>query len=358
MNIIKITCIFISLLFLNIWGCMQNQESNPSDAEPGDNLEKILESSIHLISILDDEQKATILLPFNSEERYPFNYIPMERKGLNIKDMTSEQRIATHNVLQASLSSQGYLKVTGIMRLEDILHELENGDLGFERDPELYYMTFFGQPSKQEPWGWRFEGHHMSLNFTSAANNGFSFTPAFLGSNPAEVRSGPYTGLRVLAMEEDLGRTLVNSFSASQLSKAVIMDEAPRDIVTGTDREVLLEEIAGLPASDMTELQRKLLWQVVKEYANNLKPETASVQLQRIKAAGIDSLHFGWAGGLNRGEPHYYRIHGPTVLFEYDNVQNDANHIHTVWRDIENDFGKDLLRQHYDTAPQEHGHEH
>lgn len=353
-----ISCLFIFLLFLNIWGCKQDPSENLRDAEPSENLEKILEASIQLLSILDEEQKEKLLFPFSSEERYPFNYIPMDRIGLSIKDMNSEQRIATHHVLQSSLSSQGYLKVTGIMRLEDILHELENGELDFERDPELYYMTFFGQPSKQKPWGWRFEGHHISLNFTSAANDGFSFTPAFMGSNPAEVRSGPYTGLRVLAMEEDLGRTLVNTFDEQQLSWAVIMDDAPRDIVTGTDREVLLEQYTGLPASAMTELQRNLLWQIVEEYANNLKPGIASVQLQRINVAGIDSLHFGWAGGQKRGEPHYYRIHGPTVLIEYDNVQNNANHIHTVWRDIENDFGKDLLRQHYNTAPQNHGHKH
>lgn len=353
-----ITYLLIALLFLNIWGCKQNQDSNLTDAELSENLEKIMEASLQLINVLDEEQKEKILFPFNSEERYPFNYIPMARNGLNIKEMNLEQRIATHHVLQSSLSAQGYLKVTGIMHLEDILHDLEDGELGFDRNPELYYMTFFGQPSKQDPWGWRFEGHHLSLNFTSAPNNDFSFTPAFMGSNPAEVRTGPYAGLRVLAMEEDLGRTLVNTFNEHQLSKAKIMDEAPWDIVTGTDREVLLEQITGLPASDMSELQRKLLWQIVEEYANNLKPETARVQLQRINAAGIDSLHFGWAGGLKRGEPHYYRIHGPTVLFEYDNVQNDANHIHTVWRDIENDFGKDLLRQHYDIAPQEHGHKH
>lgn len=348
----------VSLLILVAWGCNQNQKTNLKDAEPSENLEMILKASLQLLDILDEEQKEKILLPFNSEERFPFNYIPMDRNGLSIKEMNHEQRIATHHLLQSSLSAQGYLKVTGIMHLEDILHELETEDLDFERDPELYYLSFFSQPSKQEPWGWRFEGHHISLNFTSATNDDFAFTPAFMGSNPAEVRSGSYTGLRVLAMEEDLGRMLVHSLNEDQLSKAIIMDEAPRDIVTGTDRKVLLDQIEGLPASDMNELQRKLLWQLVEEYANNLKAEIAGIQLEQIHAAGADSLHFGWAGGLNRGDPHYYRIHGPTVLFEYDKVQNDANHIHTVWRDLKNDFGEDLLRQHYESAPQEHGHEH
>lgn len=359
LNSSLLTMSFMSFMLLLIIGsCQSENEPATSIAAVSDSQQKLLDASNHFLNTLDFERKEKVLLPFGDNERYNFNFIPMERRGLSLKDMNGQQRIAIHNLLQVALSSQGYLKVSGIMHLEDILHILENGELDIDRDPELYYITFFGDPSVDEPWGWRFEGHHISLNFTSVPNELFATTPAFLGSNPAEVRSGPYTGLRVLAQEEDLGRALVNSLSNDQLSKAIIMEEAPRDIITGTDRNAILEQKEGLPASDMTDLQREMLWQIVEEYANNLKSTMANAQLEKILNAGFDQLHFGWAGGLEKNEPHYYRIHGPTVLFEYDNVQNNANHVHTVWRDLENDFGEDLLRMHYESAPESHGHSH
>lgn len=354
-----LTMFCMTFIFFLIFGsCQSENEPVTSISAVSESQQMLLEMSSHFLNTLDSGRKEKVLLPFDDDERYNFNFIPMERNGLSLKDMNDQQRIAIHNLLQTALSAQGYLKVTGIMHLEDILHILENEELGIDRDPELYYITFFGDPSIDQPWGWRFEGHHISLNFTSVTNELFATTPAFLGSNPAEVRSGPYTGLRVLAQEEDLGRALVNSLSNDQLSKAIIMEEAPRDIITGTDRNVMLEQKEGLPASDMTDIQREMLWQIVGEYANNLKPSMANAQLEKILHTGFERLHFGWAGGLERNEPHYYRIHGPTVLFEYDNVQNNANHVHTLWRDLENDFGEDLLRMHYESAPEAHGHSH
>lgn len=319
---------------------------------------QILDASIHLLNTLDSSQNDEIMIAFESDERFNFHYIPMERVGLNLKSMNEDQRVAVHQLLQTALSSQGYLKVVGIMHLEDILAILEGDGVDIDRDPELYYITFFGEPSKETPWGWRFEGHHISLNFTSATNEFFANTPAFMGSNPGEVKSGPYTGLRVLAKEEDLGRALVSSLNDEQLLKAIIMEEAPRDIVTRRDREVMLDQLSGLSYSEMTNVQRSLLMQIVNEYAQNLRSDMADIHLGRIYETGVDSLHFGWAGGLEKGEPHYYRIHGPTILFEYDNVQNNANHVHTVWRDLENDFGDDMLLRHYQTAPEIHGHSH
>jgi hypothetical protein len=319
--------------------------------------EKILNESLYFLNTLEPEQKKETVVSFDSDERFNFHYIPMKRVGLSIKEMNTIQRAAVHNLLQTALSSQGYLKVVGIMHLEDILAIVEGDDIDIDRDPELYYITFFGEPSNATPWGWRFEGHHISLNFTSAGNELFANTPAFLGTNPAEVKSGPYTGLRVLANEEDLGRVLIGSFNENQLMKAIIPGEIPRDIVTRRDRRVMLEQKSGVPYSEMTSQQRDMLMQIVNEYAYNLKPELAEVHLKRMYEAGVDSLHFAWAGGLEKGQPHYYRIHGPTLLFEYDNVQNNANHVHTVWRDIENDFGDDMLLRHYQTAPESHGHQ-
>ncbi len=347
---------FILLILLPAWIFKSEKNLNIDSYHNGH--QQILNASIDLLNILDSYQKDEIMIAFESEERFNFHYIPKERVGLNLKDMNEDQRVAVHDLLQATFSSQGYLKVVGIMHLEDILAIVEGDEVDIVRDPELYYITFFGEPSSEAPWGWRFEGHHISLNFTFVENELFANTPAFLGTNPAEVKSGPYTGLRVLAKEEDLGRSLISSLDENQLKKAIILEEAPRDIVTRRDRQVMLEDKSGLPYSEMTSQQRVMLMQIVKEYAQNLRPDMSESHLERIYKAGVDSLHFGWAGGLERGEPHYYRIHGPTVLFEYDNVQNDANHIHTVWRDLENDFGDDILLRHYQTAPEAHGHHH
>ncbi len=347
----------ILLVFLFSLGCQSEQDTDVAAPAAPEGQQAILEAAQDFLDTLDPDALELAMMPFDSDERFNFNFVPMERKGLKLKDMTLQQRVAAHDLLQKALSVQGYLKTVNIMHLEDILYILEGEDRVFDRDPELYYFAFFGDPSAEEPWGWRFEGHHLSLSFTSVSNELFATTPAFMGSNPAEVRSGPYAGLRVLAKEEDLGRALVNSLSERQLSDAIIMEEAPRDIVTGSDREVMLEHKEGLPAVDMTGYQREMLWRIVEEYVHNLRPDMAEDQLERIRQAGFDRLHFGWAGGLERGEPHYYRIHGPTMLFEYDNVQNNANHIHTVWRDLENDFGEDLLRRHYESAPEAHGHD-
>lgn len=344
----------LSLLFA-IAACNSPQTESAPDVS--ESLQEMTTASLDLLSMLDEEQQSKAQRSFDSDERYNFNFIPMDREGLMLSEMSPDQRIKTHDLLKTTLSSQGYLKVTGIMHLEDILYILEGENRRFDRDPEQYYLLFFGDPSGTEPWGWRFEGHHLSLTFTSVGEDQFSSTPAFMGTNPAEVRTGPYTGLRVLSGEEDLGRELVQSLSEEQLESAIIFDEAPREIITETDRDATLEEITGLPVSEMTETQAELIWHIIKEHAHNLKPDLAEAQINQIREAGIDSLHFGWAGGLERGDPHYYRIHGPTVLFEYDNVQNNANHIHVVWRDLLNDFGEDLLRQHYESASDSHGHD-
>lgn len=346
------------LLFLLLFAL---SACNPPQTEPvpdiSESLQEMTTASIELLSLLDEEQRSKAQRALDDEERYNFNFIPMTREGLMLSEMSLEQRIKTHDLLKTTLSSQGYLKVTGIMHLEDILHILEGENRRFDRDPEQYYVIFFGDPSDSEPWGWRFEGHHLSLTFTSVGVEQFSPTPAFMGTNPAEVRTGPYAGLRVLSGEEDLGRELVQSLSEEQLETAIIYDAAPREIITETDRDANLEEMAGLPVSGMTEGQAELLWHIIKEHAHNLKPDLAEAQLSQIREAGMEHLHFGWAGGLERGDPHYYRIHGPTVLFEYDNVQNNANHVHVVWRDLLNDFGEDLLRQHYESASNSHGHD-
>jgi len=281
----------------------------------------------------------------DAEQRFDWHFVPWERYGVRIRDMTPEQRTAAHGLLQSVLSSQGYLKATGVMQLEGILGLIESRP--DRRDPQDYYFNIFGTPSEDEAWAWRFEGHHISMNFTSAGDAPPSITPAFLGSNPAVVGEGPNAGRRLLGAEENLARELMVLLTDAQRRTAIIEADAPSDIVTGTTRRVELDRFEGLAASDMNAEQVHTLMQGLEEYLNNASAEVADAQMDRIHEAGMENLHFAWAGSTVRGEGHYYRIHGPTVLIEYDNVQGGANHVHSVWRDPENDFGDDLLSRHY-----------
>lgn len=303
------------------------------------------------LATLEEDEREVAVFSFEDEERYNFHYTPVERMGLPLKDMSLEQRRAVHALLRTALSARGYLKATSVMQLEQVLHEIEQP--GWVRDRALYYLSVFGTPAEGEPWGWRFEGHHLSLNYTSVTNEVTATTPAFFGANPAEVRTGPTAGLRVLGAEEDLGRRLVMELDERQRTTAIITDSAPREIITRNDREVTLQSFEGLPASDMSQAQRELLREVVLQYTHNMRPDLADGQMKKIEEAGFENLHFAWAGGLNPGEEHYYRVHGPTVLIEFDNTQGDGNHVHSVWRDLTDDFGEDLLLRHYE----EHAHE-
>ena len=186
----------------------------------------------------------------------------------------------------------------------------------------------------------------MSLNFSSIDRR-LAVTPAFWGSNPGLVKSGPYKGTEVLKTEQQLGRKLVKMLSAEQAAKAIVKGPAPKEIVTLVQQKVTLDEYIGIPVREMNADQKSVLEEILSAYLNNMRVEIAQEQWSKLKESGIDNLHFAWMGDTAPGEPHYYRIHGPTLLIEYDNVQNDANHIHTVWRDLTNDFGEDLLRQHY-----------
>ena len=265
-----------------------------------------------------------------------------------LKDMTSAQKHLANALLNAGLSQQGYIKATSIMSLEDILRILEK-DNGVRRNPEGYFFSVFGEPSETGVWGYRVEGHHLALNFTLKGGKVIG-SPNFFGTNPAEVKEGPRKGLRVLHAEEDLARALVTSLTPEQKKTAIVSKEAPKDIFTMASRKASIEgQPNGLQASKLNSKQRVMLQAVADEYANNLPPLVAQERLDRIKKAGTN-VYFVWAGGENKGDPHYYRIAGPDFLIEYDNTQNDANHIHSVWRDLTNDFGADLLKEHYQSA--------
>ena len=296
---------------------------------------------------LSPEQLDTAGFAFTDNERVNWHFIPKPRKGLTLKDMSDDQRTLAKALLSSGVSSSATTKIMTIMSLENILRDMEQGK-GPRRDPEMYYFSVFGRPGDGKPWGWRVEGHHVSVNITVAGDTAVAAGPVFLGDNPAEVKDGPRKGLRVLAEEEDMGRALVKSLSDDQMKRAMFTQTAPGEIITKNDRQAVLQKFEGISYADLNESQRRALMQLIDLYANRLRPELAQDDLKRITAAGLDKIYFGWAGGTDKGEPHYYRLHGPDFLVEYDDTQNGANHIHTVWRDLENDFGGDLLKKHYD----------
>jgi len=313
--------------------------------------EEMAATASKFLSSLSPEQKAKASFDFKDEERANWHYIPKDRKGLPLKEMTAAQRPLAHALLAAGMSHRGYAKATNIMSLELILQDIEGPTRRFPRDPDLYYVSIFGKPEPKGTWGWRVEGHHLAVNFSIVKGEHMAATPSFFGSNPAEVKSGARKGTRVLAEEEDLARQLAKSLSDDQKKAAVFTTTAPKEIFTEAKRQVKPLDTTGIPASKLSNEQSEMLLKLIKEYVYRHRSEVADEDLKKIQKAGVEKIFFAWAGGLERGEGHYYRVQGPTFLLEYDNTQNNNNHIHAVWRDFENDFGEDLLRKHYQETP-------
>jgi hypothetical protein len=360
-------------------------------------------AAARFLEALNAEQRKQATYPLESEEYLRWNFIPTEafpRNGLTLGAMNETQRKLAHDLLRSGLSVRGYETYTAIIALEDILRVVEGaragggrpggggaapggaapggaspggaapagvapggaapggapgggrggGRGGFERDPNKYFFTVFGQPSATGNWGWRVEGHHISLHFLVAKGVVAASTPSFAGSNPAEVRDGAEKGKRVLASLEDPGRALVMALDDKQRTAAIINTTAPNEIVTNNTLDIKPLSPDGLKASAMTAAQRDLLTKVIDAYAGLMAPDVAAQRMARIKAAGFENIAFAWAGPVERGALHYYRVQGPTFLIEFDNTQNQGNHVHSIWRDFNGDFGRDLLREHIKTA--------
>ena len=297
---------------------------------------------------LTPEQRAQAVFEFQSDERPQWHFIPTEmfpRNGLTLKAMTDAQRARGHDLLSAGLSQRGYLTATAIMDLETVLRALES-DGRMDRDPATYFFSIFGTPSPEGAWGWRVEGHHLSLHFTIVDGTAVASSPYFFGSNPAQVRTGPKAGLRVLREREDAARALVMALDQSQRTAAIIDDVAPDDILTEAELTVDPLSPVGVKAAALNPSQRDLLVRVIDAYTAVMADDIAAERRAKIHEAGLDDIGFVWAGPTERGEQHYYRVQGPTFLIEYDNTQGDGNHVHSVWRDFTGDFGRDLLREH------------
>jgi hypothetical protein len=294
------------------------------------------------LAALTDEQRARASFEFDSPERFNWHFIPRERKGLPIKEMTPAQRALVFGLINSGVGAAGYLKATTIMSLEEILRELEQGRQGTPvRDPERYFVSIFGKPSDQGRWGWRVEGHHLSLNFVLENGAIVSATPAFFGANPAEVRSGPRQGLRTLADIEDRALRLVQALDADQQKQAILASQAPPEIRKGTVNtpQPPTDAAEGIAYADLKEDQRAMLRALVETYALDMPPSVAQAWLKEIKDSGPESIKFAWFGPPSRNEGHAYRVQGPSFLIEFNNTQNNANHIHSVWRNMLGDFG-------------------
>ncbi len=297
---------------------------------------------------LPKELRAETQFPLDSAKRLEWHFVPRSRDGVSLLQLEDTQAELLGPLLATALSPEGLLKARGIIKHENILRVMETarGIDATRRDPGLYHTTVFGDPSATSAWSWRFEGHHLSLNVTQIPGSPPVIGPVFMGANPARVPYGQQEGLRLLADEEDLARTLITLLGDQRRPLAMIRDTAFADILTGNDREVKLE-MAGLAAADMTAQEKQALRALIELYANRLIGPSAREVLTRLDRAGFDKVRFAWAGGIEPGQKHYYRVHGPTLLIEYDNTQNDADHVHTVYRDLDRDFGGDAMRAHY-----------
>ena len=304
----------------------------------------------NLLSALSESQKTQMTYPLEGSERIDWHFVPkQDRKGLPLKAMTPEQVHLVNMLLNESLGRAGFSKAAGIMYLESVLRgiEVDRGREGaYEyRDPTSYFVTVFGSPQSIGPWGWSFEGHHISLNFAIFDGSLIASTPAFFGANPHLVPEGAAKGLRVLGSEEDRARRLLNSLDDNQLEKAMIGQEAPPDLFSAAKPRVEREKPQGIKATELTPQQFELLIQLIDAYIENVADEAALERQAQVDAGG-DEIYFAWIGSGKRGEAHYYRVQAPSFLIEYDNVQNGANHSHTVWRDYDGDFGRDLIGEH------------
>jgi hypothetical protein len=316
----------------------------PREALAQDNVASRMRAQARaLIAMTEAPLRERLVLGFDDGKRIDWHYVPRSRPGLSFAELRGPQREAVHRLLRTALSAAGHRKVVNIIELELVLREIEL--TGFFRDPEKYSLVIFGTPEATAPWGWRFEGHHLSLSFT-LRGDAIATTPSFFGANPAEVRSGPKKGLRVLAAEEDEARKLLAALDEGQRRVAVIDSRSYGEIVTRAAPRVDPIDGRGLEARAMTEAQREQLRRLVETHAESFEPSLRAGRLSRA-LGDLDAVRFAWAGPLERGKPHYYRVQGATFLIEYDSSQDGGNHIHTVWRDFKGDFGRDLLREHH-----------
>ncbi len=299
------------------------------------------------LETLNDNQRAQATFDYDDQERLNWHFIPRPRKGLPIKDLEGIALKAAHSLIRSGLSNAGYDQALNVMSLEEVLYLLEGGDRETRRsrrDPLKYYFSIFGKPSKRGTWGWRLEGHHLSLNYVITAGEVVSTTPEFFGANPGTIDSGPGRTIRVLGPEEDMAREILKLCNSEQQKLAWVDKVAPKDLRGGGVAQPDTTPPVGLPLSMMTSDQKKLMRELLSEYLKNMPADVESERRDAINSAGLDKIHFAWWGERERNGPHYYRVQGPSFLIEYNNTQNSANHVHSIWRNTGGDFNVPLKR--------------
>jgi hypothetical protein len=328
----------------------------------------IVNSANKFLQSLDAEQLKKAQYKFNDTLRYKWTNLPVgiaPREGIRYGDLSDKGRVAFHEMLSTILSSQGYLKVTGIMQLDDVINILmdqafKKGEMNQEQKNMVdnlkwsyqnYFISIWGTPSEADAWGFNLGGHHMALTLTMQGKN-ISFTPLFVGTDPAQPQTSQYAGWRVLSKEEDYGFMLLNILSNEQKAKAVLKQDVPKDIITSPESSQRINSYYGISAKEFNKDQVEVFKVLIQEYLHNFEHNIAHGLYEKILKNGLDKVYFAWAGGSERHTPHYYIINGPDFLIEYDNVgfQNNGNHIHAILREKENDFGVDMLKQHYLTS--------
>lgn len=313
-----------------------------ASAQTVDAAQRIADAANRFLLSLDDGQRRKAMIAFDSANRLDWHYIPRSRSGLALGEMRADQAEAARALFGTVLNARGLELLDGVRLLEGVLREQQ----GSFRDPDRYYVSVFGTPGRF-PWGWRFEGHHLSLNVALPAAGRVSVTPFFTGAHPATVRDGPHRGFRLLGASEDLARQIMAGLNDQQRRAAIIADRSFGEIVASPQRERDLGAPRGLLLGEMSGAQRTLVEALMDHFLATLSADLLALQKQRVLEQGLLSFRFAWAGSLTPGEAHYFRVHGPVTLIEHDNTQNGANHIHAVWRDLAADFGRDALADHY-----------
>jgi len=325
--------------------------------------DEISELTQTFLESLSEAQKNEIQYTFENTLRNNWTNLPIglaKRPGVQYGALSESSMIAFHKILTTLFSSQGYLKTTSIMQMDDILNlwvktAKERGQMDDETVQKLedlqwdyknYYVSIYGKPDPVEPWGLKFEGHHISYNLT-IADHYLSVTPLFLGIDPAEVPITQFAGIRVMSKEEDYGIWLINALDEEQKAKATLSQDVPSDILTNPENDQALDTYQGITANEFDENQRDILRILIGEYLHNLEHEKAHEYMSKIEGTGLDNIYFAWIGSYEARKPSYYVINGPDFMIEYDNAR--GNHIHTIWREKDNDFGENLLRTHYET---------
>lgn len=296
---------------------------------------------------LDEKQLKKAQMPFSHLSREVWHFLPGEmwpRKGIRLKELNQEQKELAFSLLHDHLSEAGFKKIMGIIDLENVLVEMGQ-DKEF-RDPDKYFVAIYGDPSEDKLWAWSFEGHHLSLNFT-ITNKKVSMTPRFIGANPATIPVGKRKGQRPLEAEEDMAFQLLNSLDSNQRVKTIFSDRPYLEIVTSNSTEVGVLRPVGIKYAELKKDQQSHLLKLIQVYLSAMPQDIAAKRMAEIEKEKLSEIRFAWAGATESGKGHYYRIQGNSFLIEFDNTINKANHIHTVWRDFDGDFGRDIIKEHY-----------